>query len=210
MFDRHAICRVWGELNSSLQSLTWEEVRHNTPALATVAPDELLKKEAPDHVLRVLLMYRKDEAEEEVEESEEEDDSPPGPKLRPMPKVAWSNGWLEPDTDGEEWQADSDELEDAKEAEDEDFEEVEEEGMEEEEKDLRMNMNSELSLEQLRATANAAKLCSNCGADTDSDSECSMEEENETDSDLFAPESESELDTDLNSESDMQEGEEEA
>jgi len=210
MFDRHAICRVWGELSSSLQSLTWEEVRQSNPALATVAPDELLKREVPDHVLRVLLMYRKDESEEEVEESEEEDDSPPGPKLRPMPKVAWSNGWLEPDTDGEEWQADSDEIEDAEEAEDEDFEEVEEEGLDEEEKDLLMNMNSELNLEQLRATA--VKLCISCGADTDSDSESEsdMEEENETDSDLFAPESESELGTDFNSESDMEEGEEEA
>ena len=32
MFNRHSVCRMWGEL-SSLQNLAWEKVWHSCPAL---------------------------------------------------------------------------------------------------------------------------------------------------------------------------------
>ena len=48
MFNRHGICRMWGDI-SSLQSLAWEKVWHGSPALRSDhRPDVVLPRLTPE------------------------------------------------------------------------------------------------------------------------------------------------------------------
>ena len=56
LFKRESICGMWGDL-SSLGSLTWEEVRQSSPALASLPPATLLQHQVPGHVVKLLIDY---------------------------------------------------------------------------------------------------------------------------------------------------------
>ena len=47
MFNRHSVCRMWGDV-SSLQNLAWEKVWHSCPALCPDnRPDVVLPRLTP-------------------------------------------------------------------------------------------------------------------------------------------------------------------
>jgi len=71
IFDHRTI---WSYV-TSLQSLAWEKLQQSSPAVVTLSPKELMEKNVPDHVVRVLLMYRDPEENEDASSPAKGEDS---------------------------------------------------------------------------------------------------------------------------------------
>ena len=57
MFNRHSICRMWGDL-SSLQSLAWEKLWHSCPALRPdLRPDVVLPRLTPSEYHNIINYF---------------------------------------------------------------------------------------------------------------------------------------------------------